>query len=124
MNNCNFTGRLTKDPELKQTASGTSVATFTLAVDRKDKDKNTDFIPCKAWSKTAETIANYLHKGSLIAVVGRLETRSYDKDGEKRYIYEIIVTSFDFLERRSEAAASVEMPPVVDEALLPFSLEG
>lgn len=126
MNNCNFTGRLTKDPELKHTSSGTALLDFTLAVDRRDKEKNTDFIPCKAWSTTAETMSNYLRKGSLIAINGRLESRSYEKEGQKRYIYEIVVNSFEFLEKRAAdpaPATAPTPPPVVEEELLPFSIE-
>lgn len=122
MNNCNFTGRLTKDPELKHTSSGTALLYFNLAVDRRDKDKNTDFIPCKAWSTTAETMSNYLRKGSLIAINGRLESRSY----EDRIMYEIVVNSFEFLEKRAAdpaPATAPTPPPVVEEELLPFSIE-
>lgn len=118
MNNCNFTGRLTKDPELKHTNSGTAVLDFSLAVDRRDKEKHTDFIPCKAWSVTAETMSNYLRKGSLIAINGRLESRSYDtNDGSKRTVYEIVVNSFEFLEKRAAdpAPAQVPTPPPVSE---------
>lgn len=128
MNNCNFTGRLTKDPELKHTSSGTALLYFNLAVDRRDKDKNTDFIPCKAWSTTAEIMSNYLRKGSLIAINGRLESRSY----EDRIMYEIVVNSFEFLEKRAAdpAPTAPTPPPIVEEAytaedeqLLPFSIE-
>lgn len=127
MNNCNFTGRLTKDPELKRTSGGTAVLEFTLAVDRRDKEKHTDFIPCKAWSQTAETMSNYLRKGSLIGINGRLESRSYEaQDGSKRTIYEIVVNSFEFLEKRAAdpaPATAPTPPPVVEEELLPFSIE-
>lgn len=125
MNNCNFTGRLTKDPELKYTTGGTAVLDFTLAVDRRDKDRNTDFIPCKAWTKTAEAMSAHLRKGSLIEVNGRLESRSYEKEGQKRYVYEIMVNSFGFLESKKEqtseqadqadqAATAPTPPPVID----------
>ena len=135
MNNCNFTGRLTKDPELKRTSGGTAVLDFTLAVDRRDKDKHTDFIPCKAWTQTAETMSNYLRKGSLIAINGRLESRSYDaNDGSKRTVYEIVVNSFEFLEKRAADPVSTTPPPPPvseeaytsedDDPALPFSLEG
>lgn len=136
MNNCNFTGRLTKDPELKRTSSGTAVLDFNLAVDRRDKEKHTDFIPCKAWKTTAETMSNYLRKGSLIAINGRLESRSYEaNDGNKRTVYEIVVNSFEFLEKRAADPAPAQAPtppPVSEEAYtaelddlednLPFSI--
>lgn len=101
MNNCVFTGRLTKDPEIKTTQSGKKYINFTIAVDRKVKDANgqrqADFIPCVAWNKTAEIISQYFTKGSPIGVTGSLQVRSYDKDGEKKFIYEILVNEFDFI---------------------------
>lgn len=122
MNNCNFTGRLTKDPELKYTSGGTAVLDFSLAVDRRDKDKNTDFIPCKAWTKTAEAMSNFLKKGSLIEINGRLESRKYESEGKTRYAYEVVVNSFGFLESKkseqtTEQAATPTPPtppPVAD----------
>ena len=112
INNCVLIGRLTKNPELRYLANGnnTAVATFTLAVDRNlSKDKKAeaerkgqataDFINCKAWGKTAETITNYVTKGKLIGVSGRIETGSYEaKDGTRRYTTEIVVYNLDILE--------------------------
>lgn len=101
MNQINLIGRTTKTPELRKTQSGTSVTSFTLAVDRRDKEKNTDFISCVAWSKTAEIINDYVGKGQLIGVTGRLQIRSYtDKGGNKRTAAEVIVDTFDFCERK------------------------
>jgi len=101
MNQINLIGRTTKTPELRKTQSGTSVTSFTLAVDRRDKEKNTDFISCVAWSKTAEIINDYVVKGQLIGVTGRLQIRSYtDKEGNKRTAAEVIVDTFDFCERK------------------------
>ena len=101
MNNCVFTGRLTKDPEIKTTQNGKKYINFSIAVDRKTKDSNgqrqADFIPCIAWNKTAEIIAQYFVKGSPIGVIGSLQVRSYDKDGEKRFAYEILVNEIDFI---------------------------
>ena len=81
-------GRLTKDPELRTTTSGTGVATFTLAVNRDFKDANgnreADFINCVAWRKTAEILANYTEKGSLIGLIGRIQTRSYENQQGNR----------------------------------------
>jgi len=96
-------GRLTKDPELKFTpGSGTAVATFTVAVDRrfsKDGQREADFIPIVVWGKQAESTANYMSKGKLIGISGRIQTRSYDaKDGTKRYVTEIIAEEVQFLE--------------------------
>lgn len=95
-------GRLTKDPELRYTPSGKAVATFTLAVPRdRSVDKEVDFIPCVVWQKQAENCANYIGKGSLVAVDGRLQVRTYDaKDGQKRWITEVIAENVRFLDKR------------------------
>ena len=112
MNSINITGRLCADPELKYLANGngTAVATFTLAVDRnlsKDKKEEAvrkgqataDFILCKAWGKTAESVTNYVSKGKMIGVNGRIETGSYEaKDGTRRYTTEVVVYNLDILE--------------------------
>jgi len=111
MNNCALIGRLTKDPDLRYLPNtGTPVATFSLAVDRElSKDKRqeaeskgqptADFINIIVWGKQAENCANYLKKGRLAAVSGRLQSRSYEgKDGTKRYITEVVATRVEFLE--------------------------
>ena len=103
MNKCTLIGRLTKDPELKFTpGTGTAVATFTLAVDRrfsKDGRKEADFIPIVVWGKQAESTANYMTKGKMIGIAGRIQTRTYDaKDGTKRYITEVVAEEVQFLE--------------------------
>lgn len=103
LNHVILIGRLTKDPELKYTPSGTAVASFTLAVDRfrknADGEKEADFIPIIAWQKQAENCAEYLAKGSLIAVDGRMQVRTYDaKDGTKRWATEVIAHNVRFLE--------------------------
>ena len=106
MNDCNFIGRLTKDPEQKTTQSGKIYTRFVLAVDRpKDKDgnKGADFIDCIAWNKTAETIVKYLSKGSRIGINGRLSTTTYEKNGEKRKSVDILVNSLDFLDSKTES---------------------
>lgn len=101
MNIATFTGRLTKDPQLKFTpGAGTAVATFTVAVDRRFKKEGqpkADFIPVVVWGKMAESTANYKKKGDVIGVVGRIETRSYDKNGQKVYITELVAENIDFL---------------------------
>jgi len=95
-------GRLTKDPELRYTTNGVAVATFTLAVNRNYKnaqgEKETDFIPCVAFRQLAELCANYLSKGKLAALEGRLQIRSYEaQDGQKRYVTEIVADDVRFL---------------------------
>ena len=106
INNVTLVGRLTKDPDLRYTGNGTAVAGFTLAVNRnftkKDGEQEADFINCVIWRKPAETLANYAKKGSLIGVVGRIQTRSYEKDGQRVYVTEVVVDNFQFLESRSK----------------------
>ena len=106
-------GRLTRDPELRHTpGNGTAVATFTLAVDRpftnRQGEKEADFINIVTWDKLAENCANYLQKGRLVAVTGRLQIRSYDdREGNRRWITEVVARDVRFLERpRSEDAGS------------------
>jgi single-strand DNA-binding protein len=118
-------GRLTADPELKYTASGLAVASFRIAVDRPFKnqqgEKETDFINIVAWRQRAEFAANYLTKGQLAAVDGRLQIRSYvTQDGQKRFVTEVVADSVQSLERRREggAPAAGDTPPPPDDAYL------
>ncbi len=106
-NHITLLGRLTKDPEIRYTPSQKVVATFTLAVDRPfsgaDGKKETDFIPCVVWGKSAELIGNSCQKGHRLLVEGRLQIRNFEaKDGTKRYIAEVIANSFEFIERKSD----------------------
>lgn len=100
MNKCIFLGRLTKDIELKYTANNNAISNFTLAVSRKfkkDDQPDADFLPMVALGKTAEIMNKYCKKGSLITVVSRVQTRSWDdKDGNKHYTTEFVVEEFDF----------------------------
>lgn len=104
MNKVVLIGRLTKDPELKFTpGNGNAVTTFTLAVDRrmpnKDGVREADFVPIVVWNKIAESCANYLNKGKLAGVSGRIQVRSYDaKDGTKRYVTEVVADEVRFIE--------------------------
>ena len=95
-------GRTTKDVDLRKTSSGTAVATFTLAVDnrfvQKDGQNTADFISCVAWNNTAEFMNNYVKKGSLVAVEGRIQTRNFDnKDGNRVYVTEVVVETLKSL---------------------------
>lgn len=95
-------GRPTRNLELRRTKSGTSVCQFNLAVDRNFKNKNgereADFISCIAWKKTAEVMSQYVKRGSVIGVDGRIQTRSYDnRDGQRVYVTEVVVENFSFL---------------------------
>lgn len=106
-NHVSLIGRLTRDPELKHTASDTPLATFTLAVDRTFKNQNgereTDFFKCVCWGKTAEVAAKNLTKGRLILIDGRIQNRSWeDEEGEKRTMTEIVGENIVFLEKRKE----------------------
>lgn len=108
MNKVILIGNLTKDPELKYApGSGTAITTFTLAVQRNFKNTEgeyeADFVNCVAFQKLAETIANNLGKGRKIAIEGRLQVRSYEKDGSKRYVTEIIANEMQFLDKKDGA---------------------
>lgn len=100
MNNVNLIGRLTADIELRYTQSQKAVAQFTIAVD--GYNDKTNFIRCVAWEKLAENLSNYCHKGSPIAVTGRLESGSYEKNGVKHYTQDVTCERIEFLERKSK----------------------
>lgn len=128
LNRITLMGRLTRDPEYRATGSGLSVVNFTVAVDRdvpnQSGDKETDFIDCVAWRKTAEFITKYFFKGSLIVLSGRLQIRSWtDKDGNKRRTAEVITDSVYFggSKTASDRTATPATPaaPAGDYAVLP-----
>jgi single-strand DNA-binding protein len=103
MNRVVLVGRLTKDPELRYTPSGVAVATFTLAVNRtftnQQGEREADFINCVIWKRPAENVANFLKKGSLAGVDGRIQSRSYEgQDGKRVYVTEVVCESVQFLE--------------------------
>ena len=98
MNSVNIIGRITKDIEVKKTNSGKSVCSFSVAVQR-DKE-NADFIPCTAWNATAENLGKYFHKGDRIGITGVLTTRTYESNGEKKFVMEVLVNTFDFIETK------------------------
>lgn len=107
INRATLTGRVTKDINLTYTQSGTAVATFTLAVDRRFKGQNNereaDFIQCVIWRKSAEAFAQYMHKGSLVGIEGRIQTRNYENQQSQRvYVTEVIVENFSFLESKQD----------------------
>lgn len=108
MNKAILIGRLTKDPELKYTGSNIPVATFSLAVNRpfanQNGEKETDFINIVVWRKQAETAKNFISKGSLVAVEGRIQTRNYvAQDGTKKYITEVVADNIQFLETKKQS---------------------
>ena len=100
MNTVNLIGRLARDPELRFTASGKAVATFSVAVNRPfSKTNEADFFNIVVWGRSAENCANYLAKGRLVGIEGRLQSRSYEtKTGERRYVTEIVANQVEFLE--------------------------
>ncbi|MGM0217676.1 single-stranded DNA-binding protein [Enterococcus sp. AZ126] len=105
INNVVLVGRLTADPNLRYTSSGSAVATFTLAVNRNFTNANgnreADFINCVIWRKPAETMANYARKGTLLGVTGRIQTRSYEnQQGQRVYVTEVVCENFQLLESR------------------------
>lgn len=107
MNRVILVGRLTKDPELRFTPNGVAVATFTLAVNRaftnQAGEREADFINCVVWRRPAENVANFLKKGSLAGVDGRVQTRSYEgQDGKRVYVTEILAESVQFLEPKKD----------------------
>lgn len=104
-------GRLTKDPELRYTPTGLAVANFTLAIDRDFKnaqgERETDFIPCVVYKKLAELCCNYLAKGKMAAIDGRIQIRTYTgQDGQKRWVTEIIGENVNFLSPKSEGTGA------------------
>ena len=109
LNHIVLMGRLTRDPELRYTGSNVPVASFSIAVDRdfgrgENGEKQTDFIDCVAWRQTGEFIARYFQKGSMIAVVGSIQSRSWDgNDGKKQYATEVVVDEAYFTGSRAES---------------------
>lgn len=120
MNRVCLIGRLTKDPELRTTKSGTNQTTFTIAVNRRmlneNGEKQADFINCVAWNKNAENIAKYFVKGKEIAIEGHIQTGSYDAfDGTKRYTTDVIVDFFDFIGNKSDVQAGDKEQDIVKQ---------
>lgn len=109
MNNVNLIGRLTKAVDLRYTQNGVAYGSFTIAVNRRFKNQNgereADFINCVIWKKSAENLANFTQKGSLIGVSGAIQTRNYDnQQGQRVYVTEVLVENFDLLESRKNDA--------------------
>ena len=97
-------GRLTKDPDLRYTGNGNAVTSFTLACDRpftnQQGERDADFIRCQVWKKAAENVANYLQKGSLAGVDGRIQTRSYDGQNGRVFVTEVVADRVQFLDQK------------------------
>ena len=110
MNKIILVGRLTKDPEIRSTSAGITTANFTVAVNRRYKNKeggyDADFLPCVAFRTTADFVGKFFKKGSLIGVEGSVQTRSYDaQDGTKRYVTEVVVENVEFVGGKNEGTA-------------------
>jgi single-strand DNA-binding protein len=118
-------GRLTADVELKQTASGVSVCSFTLAVNRRrssEGEQTADFINCVAWRSTAEFISKYFRKGSSLCIVGNIQTRSWtDQNGQKRFATEVIADEAMFVDSRNEGGEN--QPSATPTAIKPNEAE-
>lgn len=116
MNRAVLVGRITKDPELKKTSSGSSVVNFTIAINRTytnaNGEREADFINCVAWGRTAENMASYVAKGSLIGVDGRIQTRSYeDANGRRVYVTEVFADNLQFLESKNTTQSNNNAAP-------------
>ncbi len=129
LNNVCIMGRLTRPPEVRVTASGISVCTFTIACNRPKhgEEQQTDFIDCVAWRSTADFVSKWFDKGDMIIVNGRLQTRTYeDKGGYKRKAVEVIVNTADFGgSKKNGTNTAIEIPPPeevfgIDDNDLPF----
>ena len=134
MNSVQLIGRLTRDPEIRYTDGGASIARFGLAVDRRFKQENgadADFINIVSFGKTAEFIEKYFHKGMKIALNGRIQTGSYtDKDGKKVYTTDIVAENVEFCESKGNSANNdapasdrdfMSVPDGIDDGELPFN---
>lgn len=120
INNVVLVGRLTKDMDLRYTSSGTAVGSFTLAVNRnftsQSGNREADYVNCVIWRKPAETMANYTRKGSLVGVVGRIQTRFYDNpQGQRVYVTEVVCERFQLLESKEVSEQRQNQSPVMPQ---------
>lgn len=127
MNEVVLIGRMTRDPELRRTATGVPVTSFTLAINRTFKSSDgqeADFIPCVVWNKVAENVERYCSKGALVAVSGRLQSRRYeDKDGKNVSVIEVVCNSVQFLETKKEDKyATPKMDTTTSNNDFPFDI--
>lgn len=129
MNSVSLVGRLTRDPEIKYSESGKTIARFGIAVDRRKKDSGADFINIVAFDKTGEFIEKYFRKGQRIGITGRIQTGSYDgKDGRKVYTFDVFADNVEFVESKGASAPTpanadgfIAVPDSVDDDGLPFN---
>jgi single-strand DNA-binding protein len=131
MNKVILQGRFMKDLEIRTSQGGTSILSFTLAVNRKfnkeGEEKQADFIQCKAFGKTADNISRFFNKGNLIIIEGRIQTGSYEKEGQRIYTTDVMVDGFEFTgekrtreDQQQPEQASFEVLSIEGEESLPF----
>lgn len=115
-------GRLTKDPELRRTSEGTAVVNFTIAIDDRFNKESTNFFNCVAWGKTAEFVNDYVKKGHLVGVDGRLQQRSYEGSNGKVVVVEIVAESVQSYQPKDKTTQpeTADEPEVVSDEDLPF----
>lgn len=118
MNNVTLIGRLTKDPETRYANGDMAVCRFTLAVNRENGSQEADFIPCVAFKKQAENIQKYITKGRQLAVTGRIQTGSYEKDGRRVYTTDVIVSRAEFIGNKGESNNNRESSAGVEDAFM------
>lgn len=123
INNVVLVGRLTKKPELKFTTTGTKYTQFSVAVQKKFKNQSgeyeSDFISCLMWSTVAENFIKFTNKGSLVGIEGRIQTRSYDKDGKRVYLTEVVAENFSLLESKKVTESRNNVVQPIEES--PFN---
>lgn len=122
LNNVQIIGRLGKDPEMRYTQGGTAVCKFSVAVEGyapKDKPKHTEWFNVVAWAKLAEVCAQYLGKGDLIYCQGELQTRQYEKDGQRRYFTEVNMRNMQMLKTKPKEGGNTPAGPPPDQAQVP-----
>lgn len=133
LNRVVLVGRLTRDPDLRYTQNGVAVANFTIAVNRpftnQEGNRDADFINCVVWRKPAENLANYMKKGNMVGVDGRLQSRTYkDQDGKTVFVVEVVADSVQFLESRKDNNQSQQQNQQSQQATTntdePFANEG
>ena len=120
LNHVVLIGRLTKDAQIKEFESGTKNATFTLAVNRLSKEKESDFINCVVWGNTATVVEKYTRKGSLVAVKGTIQTRSYEHDGKTTYVTEVVGQQLSLLDSKKKEESSDGVGLTISSDDLPF----
>ena len=123
LNKCILVGRITKDPESATTTSGVIVTKFTIAVNRRFNREETDFINIVTFSKTAEFVKKYFTKGQAIIVSGAIQSRTYEKDGEKRYVTEVVADEVNFCGSKNESSKQEDSTFDVGEGFMPIDAD-